>query len=95
MPVTDGSSHDTTPLWSPDGKLLYFGSDRDGFNCIWARAVDGAKKRPGRPAFAVAHFHAAARHLGNVGVAFRGMSLAHDKIVFPLEEFGGNIWLMR
>ena len=47
------------------------------------------------PALGVAHFHTSARRLGNVGVVFRGMSVARDKIVFTMEERIGNIWLMR
>ena len=44
--VTDGSSEEMEPAWSPNGELLYFLSDRDGFRCIWARRLHGAGKQP-------------------------------------------------
>jgi Tol biopolymer transport system component len=31
IPVTAGIDLDLTPTWSPDGNLLYFISERDGF----------------------------------------------------------------
>ena len=33
--VTDGSSTDLNPVWSPDGKYLYFSSNRGGSSNIW------------------------------------------------------------
>ena len=32
--ITDGGSEEIEPAWSPNGELLYFLSDRDGFRCI-------------------------------------------------------------
>jgi len=95
VPVTAGDAHETAPAWAPGGNILYFGSNRDGFNCIWARRLDPETKRPIEPAFGLAHFHTAARRLGNVGVTRRGMSVGRDKIVFTVEERTGNIWLIR
>ena len=34
--VTDGTSYDDKPRWSPDGKVLYFLSARDGALNLWA-----------------------------------------------------------
>jgi len=33
--------------WSPDGKLVYFISTRDGFRCVWAQRLDAAGKPAG------------------------------------------------
>ena len=38
--VTDGSSSDLNPVWSPDGKYLYFSSSRGGSSNIWRVAID-------------------------------------------------------
>jgi Tol biopolymer transport system component len=43
--------------WSPDGRLIYALSGRDGFWCIWAQRVDASMKRPVGAPFAVFHSH--------------------------------------
>lgn len=40
VPVTDGSSTDLNPVWSPDGNYLYFSSNRGGSSNIWRVAID-------------------------------------------------------
>ena len=38
--VTDGSSTELNPIWSPDGRYLYFSSNRGGSSNIWRIAID-------------------------------------------------------
>ena len=38
--VTDGSTTDLNPVWSPDGRYLYFSSNRGGSSNIWRVAID-------------------------------------------------------
>jgi len=95
--VTDGTEADREPYWSPDGRSIYFLSDRDGFRCIWVQRVDAVTRRPeGRPV-PVYHFHSARSSLSNVNWAtgLVGFSLARDKFVFSLGEVTGNIWLTK
>ena len=40
VPVTHDRPLDWNPVWSPDGKYLYFGSDRDGTMNLWRIPVD-------------------------------------------------------
>jgi eukaryotic-like serine/threonine-protein kinase len=40
LAVTDGSSTDLNPVWSPDGKYLYFSSNRGGSSNIWRVGID-------------------------------------------------------
>jgi Tol biopolymer transport system component len=93
--ITDGASEDMEPAWSPNGELLYFLSDRDGFRCIWARRLNPANKQPAGDAFAVRHFHRARRSLkrltGSTGLI--GLSVAPGRMVFSFGELTGNIWL--
>ena len=43
-PVTTGGAKDAWPMWSADGKTLYFMSDRSGAQNIWAQPIGGAAK---------------------------------------------------
>jgi eukaryotic-like serine/threonine-protein kinase len=38
--VTDGKSIDWNPVWSPDGRFLYFASDRSGTTNLWRVPID-------------------------------------------------------
>lgn len=38
--VTDGTTTDSNPVWSPDGESLYFSSNRGGSVNIWRVAID-------------------------------------------------------
>jgi Tol biopolymer transport system component len=39
-PVTDDSALDWNPVWSPDGRYLYFASERGGSMNLWRVAID-------------------------------------------------------
>jgi Tol biopolymer transport system component len=94
IPITDGSGLDRNAVWSPDGNLLYFLSERDGFRCFWAQRLDSVSKRPVGPAFPVQHFHQARLSIMPAQeVARIGMSVTRDKIIFSMTETRGNIWL--
>ncbi len=94
IPVTTGSNVDAFVSWSPDGSLLYFLSDRDGFRCIWAQPLDPISKQPVGKAFAVQHFHRARQSLMRLDRGdVIGVSVARGKLVFALGELSGNVWL--
>jgi hypothetical protein len=94
IPITDGQAMDRYASWSPDGNLLYFLSERDGFRCIWAQRVDSATKHPSGTAFPVHHFHTSRRSLMTLGdPLYTGFSVAVDKLVFSMTERTGNIWM--
>jgi Tol biopolymer transport system component len=40
VPVTDDPAVDWNPMWSPDGRYLYFASDRGGSMNLWRVAID-------------------------------------------------------
>ena len=43
--VTDDAATDWSPTWSPDGRFLYFASDRAGSMNLWRIAIDEASGR--------------------------------------------------
>ena len=92
IPLSEVSTWDDKPRWSPDGNLIYFVSDRDGFACIWAQKLDPKTKRPREGAFAVYHSHESRCSIKNQGYGGLEISVARDKIVFSMVELTGNIW---
>ena len=93
IPLTDGSAFSDSPRWSPDGNLLYYISQADGFLCIWARRLHPATKRPIGEPLAVQHFHRRKHSLANVDIRTIDMSVAVGKMVFTMGEAKGNIWI--
>jgi Tol biopolymer transport system component len=92
--VTEGSGIDSWPFWSPDGRLLYFLSQRDGFRCVWAQSLDFETKHPVGSPINVLHIHSARRSLSNWRSSGEmGMSLTPDALVFSMLEITGNIWM--
>jgi Tol biopolymer transport system component len=90
--ITEITERGDKPRWSPDGTLVYYTSERDGFPCIWAQRVDRLTKRPMGLPFAIYHFHTARLSMVPVGYGALEMSIAKDKIVLNLGELTGNIW---
>jgi serine/threonine protein kinase len=78
--------------WSPDGNLLYYVSEADGFRCIRARRLDPTTKMPIGPPIDVYHSHSARRSLMNPWLGSVEISISPDKMFFNLGETTGSIW---
>ncbi len=91
--ITDGSGIDQAANWAPDGNLLYFLSERDGFRCIWGQKLDPTNKKPLGAPFPVYHSHDPRRSIRNVSQGLQCMSVSRNQIVFPMGELTGNIWI--
>ena len=44
--ITEGKHLDNKPRWSPDGKIIYFLTERAGFFNVWGIHFDSARGRP-------------------------------------------------
>ena len=93
--VTGGEAYDIGPVWSPNGAVLYFISERDGFRCLWAQRLNAATKHPQGVPFSIQHFHAATRSMMHLTTNWLGLSVAPDKLVFNVGDITGNVWLAR
>jgi Tol biopolymer transport system component len=91
IPLSDGSAWESSPQWSPDGKLVYYVSTRDGYHCIWAQRLDTANK-PSGAAFAVYHFHSARRLPAMLPFGDSDLVVGRDQLLVSLSEMTGNIW---
>jgi Tol biopolymer transport system component len=89
--LTDGSAWESSPQWSPNGKLVYYTSTRDGYHCIWAQRLDAVNK-PSGAAFAVYHFHSARRSPAVLPFEDTDLVAGQDQLLVSLSELTGNIW---
>jgi hypothetical protein len=78
------------PFWSPDGRLLYYYSSKDGRNCLYARRLDASTKHPAGEEFAVRHFHDNLQPARGPAV---GYGLTADRLYLSLEESKTSVWL--
>jgi eukaryotic-like serine/threonine-protein kinase len=72
--------------WSPDGRILYFSSPKDGNNCLWAQRMDNG--RPLGEAFPVQHFH------GRLTFGYGGWTAGPGQIAIALVDKTSNVWTM-
>jgi Tol biopolymer transport system component len=82
LPVTLGKAFDSNPIWSPDGKQLFFLSDRGGSRDVWWLPVDD-RGMPTGPARALT----AGVGVGAIALSRDGSKLAYTKVVER-----SNIW---
>lgn len=90
---------DIRPIgWSPNGRMLYLFSARDGFRCLYVQSVDSATGRPvGEPAL-VKHLHnlrAAGGGGGSVVGTGPGNVVGRQQILLDLPDLVVNVWRMR
>jgi Tol biopolymer transport system component len=93
IPVTDGSAWDDKPRFSPDGRMLFFISYRDGFFCIWAQRL-GKDMHPEGKMFTVYHSHQARRSIENFPLGDLDLEVGPGILMFNQTALSGNIWLL-
>ena len=93
--LTNGDYNDDKPQFSPDGNIMYFTSNRDGFICMWALRLNPKTKRPLGAPFPIQHFHNSQRVNSSISRSIEmELTLAKDKIVTNLDEVHSDIWMM-
>ena len=89
--VTDETTWNAFPAWSPDGQSLYFLSDRDGFRCVWRTAAPTTRKSAEPKGFF--HLHNAARSLRTFREpSLIGLEAAGKHVYLSVAESKGNLW---
>ena len=90
--MTDGQSVDESAAWSPDGRVLYFTSERDGFRCIYASRFDPAAGKVLGPPEPILHMHGNRRTVIDTSESPSRIDAAGGRLVFSLQETVANIW---
>jgi serine/threonine protein kinase/WD40 repeat protein len=91
--VTDGKTFDDKARWAPNGTLIFYVSERDGFRCIWGQRLDASTKQPVGAPFEIHHSHNARRSMRNFENALLTISIASGRLVFGTAERSGDIWM--
>ncbi len=78
--------------WSPDGRLLYYVSERDGSRCLWVRPFDPRTGRPAGPSSAFLHLHGSRRSIISTASTAARLAFGQRALIFSMELQRGNIW---
>lgn len=92
-PITEGVWFDDKPRWGPDGRVLFFVSNRTGVANVWGRRVDPASGRSIGEPFPVTSFRSAQFQLTPRTVQMDiGVTSTH--LLLPMSESRSDIWML-
>jgi hypothetical protein len=80
--------------WSLDGKTIYYVFSRTGFLSIRGRRLYAVRGQPVGEPFQVASFENPGRIIFP-GIRSLEISFSQDRLVLPLTEATGNIWMQE
>ena len=92
--ITEGKHTDHKPRWAPDGRTIYFLSDRGGFFNVWGRGFDLDQGVPLGEPFQVTAFRSPSRMVYQ-RMGSNDISLSDDRLVLPMTEVTGNLWMLE
>jgi Tol biopolymer transport system component/DNA-binding winged helix-turn-helix (wHTH) protein len=91
--ITEGKHWDDKPRWSPDGKIIYFVSERGGFFNVWGIHFDPVNGRAEGEPFQVTAFDnprlMVAEYMPSVG-----LTLTKDQLIVTVSQVSGSIWVL-
>ena len=94
IPLTDPTLWADKARWAPDGKTIYFISNRDtAFFDVWGIEFDPAKGASPGKEFRVTRYDNPGRTIAGTGGSELGVSAT--RIVVPLVESSGSIWVLE
>jgi Tol biopolymer transport system component len=93
QPLTDGTAYDDKPRWAPDGRTIYFISNRDGHFNVWGRHIDPITGTPAGEIFRVTTFGRSSLRLAPY-LEQMDMTVLPDRLLLPMFESSGQIWIL-
>ena len=91
--ITEGKHWDDKPRWSPDGRTIYYLSDRKGFFNVWGIHFDPVKGKPEGDPFQVTNFDSPMLMVADL-IADVGLSLTEHKLIVTVAQRSGSIWML-
>ena len=93
LPITEDSHWADKPRWSPDGNLIYYVIEKNGFLNLWAIRFDRLRgKTVGMP-FQITAFESPDFRLPSL-IEASDISLSPGKLAIDLQETSGSVWLL-
>lgn len=93
--ITDDKSWNDKPRWSPDGKTIFYVSNRDSyFLNVWGVRFDPSVGGPVGEPFRVTNIGSPSLMLSN-RLSYMEIALSEDILILPLTEVTGSIWVME
>jgi dipeptidyl aminopeptidase/acylaminoacyl peptidase len=93
-PISEGTFWDDKPRWSPDGKTIYFLSNRSGFLNVWGRRFDPITGKPAGNPFQVTSIDAASTRVLSPTVSTE-LAISPDRLILPIVESAGSVWVLE
>ena len=91
--ITDGTWFDDKPRWGPDGRVLYFVSNRTGVANVWGRRFDDSTGAPIGEPFPVTSFRSAQFQLTPRTVQM-DIAITATQLLLPMTESRSEIWML-
>ena len=92
-PMTEGVWFDDKPHWGPDGRVLYFVSNRTGVANVWGRRFDGPSGAPVGEPFSVTSFVSAQFQL-TPRTAQMDIVISATRLLLPITESRSDVWML-
>jgi Tol biopolymer transport system component len=91
--ITEGKHWDDKPRWSPDGKIIYFISERGGFFNVWGIHFDPVNGRAEGEPFQITAFDNPRLMVAEVMPSV-GLTLTEDQLIVTVSQVSGSIWVL-
>ena len=93
--VTEEGAWADKPRWSPDGRIIYFISNRgSSFLNVWGVRFDPARGAAAGEPFRVTDFERPGRFI-STQLAFAEMALGKSSLLLPVTEVSGSVWVLE
>jgi Tol biopolymer transport system component/DNA-binding winged helix-turn-helix (wHTH) protein len=92
-PITEGAWYDDKPHWAPDGRTLYFLSNREGFFNVWGRRIDGTAGVPVGSPFRVTSFNSS-RETVSQQLSAMQIAVTSRRLFLPMTETAAELWML-